>query len=161
LSNADDNVNSGNANLTPLYSIGTTARMLNISVFTLRHYEREGLILPYKSESNQRWYSKADIVRLQCIRDAIKEQKLSIEGIKHIHALIPCWQIHACSDRDRSGCEAFKGHSKGCWSYDHTSNDCSSRDCRLCEVYRIAADCQEIKKSIIQYTNLTTTTVEQ
>lgn len=138
--------------LTPLYSIGTTARMLNISVFTLRYYEREGLILPYKSTSNQRWYSKADIERLQCLREAIREEKLSIEGIKRLHSMIPCWQIHGCSEQDRETCEAFKGHAGGCWSYDHTDNDCTSRDCRVCEVYRIAASCEEIKDTIIRFT---------
>lgn len=135
--------------------------MLNISVYTLRHYEREGLILPYKSESNQRWYSRADIERLQCIRNAINEQKLSIEGIKHMHALIPCWQIRGCSGRDRERCEAFKGHARGCWSYDHISNDCSSRDCRLCEVYRIAINCEDIKKSIVRFTATPQAAVDQ
>lgn len=142
-----------NAQLTPLYSIGSVARMLGISVQTLRHYEREGLIIPYKSDSNQRWYSKADIERLECIRRAISEEKLSIEGIKHIHALIPCWQIRSCSEQDRADCEAFKGHTRGCWNYSHSNNVCGSRDCRLCEVYNLAVNCEEIKKSIIQYTN--------
>jgi MerR family transcriptional regulator/heat shock protein HspR len=149
----EDNLDIQSAQLTPLYSIGSVARMLSISVQSLRHYEREGLIVPYKSESNQRWYSKADIERLECIRRAINEEKLSIEGIKHIHALIPCWQIRGCSEQDRAQCEAFKGHSRGCWSYNHEKDSCTSRDCRLCEVYRMAVNCQEIKKSIIQFTN--------
>lgn len=127
--------------------------MLNISVQTLRHYEREGLIIPFKSDSNQRRYSKADIERLECIRKAINEEKVSIEGIKHIHALIPCWQIRNCSEQDRAQCDSFKGHSQGCWNYNHEKNVCSNRDCRLCEVYRMAVNCEEIKKSIIQWTN--------
>lgn len=157
----EDSLETNSAHLTPLYSIGTTARMLGLSVQTLRHYEREGLIIPYKSESNQRWYSKADIERLQCIRKAINDQKLSIEGIKHIHALIPCWQIRGCSEQDRASCEAFKGHMRGCWSYNHAQNSCSSRDCRLCEVYRMAVNCEEIKKTIIQFTNNAPAVIQQ
>jgi MerR family transcriptional regulator/heat shock protein HspR len=149
----EDHREDYSAQLTPLYSIGSVARMLSVSVQTLRHYEREGLIVPYKSESNQRWYSRADIERLECIRKAINVEKLSIEGIKHVHALIPCWQIKGCSEQDRAGCDAFKGHARGCWSYNHENNACSSRDCRLCEVYRMAVNCEEIKKSIIQWTN--------
>ncbi len=147
--------------LTPLYSIGTTARMLDISVHTLRHYEREGLILPYKSESNQRWYSKEDVDRLRCIRSAIKDQKLSIEGIKRIHALIPCWQMRGCSDRDRANCDAFLGHERGCWSYDHKRNSCTSNDCRLCEVYRLSVNCEEVKRSIVRFTSTPQIAVEQ
>lgn len=129
--------------------------MLEVSVQTLRHYEREGLIVPYKSESNQRWYSGDDIERLECIRRAINGQKISIEGIKRLHALIPCWHIRGCSERDRATCGAFKGHSGGCWSYHHDDNTCTNRDCRVCEVYRTAVNCEEIKKSIIQWTSNT------
>ena len=57
--------------LIPIYSIGTVARMLGISVFTLRMYEREGLLIAHKADSNQRRYSASDVERLQCIRRAI------------------------------------------------------------------------------------------
>jgi MerR family transcriptional regulator/heat shock protein HspR len=127
--------------------------MLGVSVQTLRHYEREGLIAPYKSGTNHRWYSKADIDRLECIRKAINEDRMSIEGIKHIHALIPCWQIRGCSENDRANCDAFKGHKQGCWGYPHANNVCSTRDCRLCEVYQLAVNCEDIKKAIIHSTN--------
>ncbi len=126
--------------------------MLGLSVQTLRYYEREGLIAPYKSSTNHRWYSKADIDRLECIRKAIKEDKMTIAGIKHIHALIPCWQIRGCSEQDRANCDAFKGHKQGCWGYPHANNVCATRDCRLCEVYRLAVNCEDIKKTIIKST---------
>lgn len=42
---------------TPLYPIGTAARMLGVSVHTLRMYERKGLIIPHHAESNQRLYT--------------------------------------------------------------------------------------------------------
>lgn len=147
------NLESYTADLAPLYSIGTVARMLGISVQTLRHYEREGLIAPYKSNTNHRWYSKADVDRLECIRKALTEQKLSIEGIKHIHALIPCWQIRGCAEQDRARCEAYTGHAHGCWGYPHANNTCSGQDCRLCEVYQMAVNCEDIKKAIIRSTS--------
>jgi len=147
--------------LVPLYSIGSVARMLDISVHTLRMYEREGLIAPYKSSSNQRRYSKADIERLQCIRRAITEKKMSIEGIKHISAMIPCWKIVGCTEADRLNCEAFQGHTGGCWSYEHRNNICASRECRLCEVYTKALDCEQIKQSIIRFTSRPLVEVER
>jgi MerR family transcriptional regulator/heat shock protein HspR len=37
----------------PIFPISTAAKLLNISVHTLRMYEREGLFIPYKKDSNQ------------------------------------------------------------------------------------------------------------
>ncbi len=74
---------------TPLYSIGSAARMLNISVQTVRMYENEGLIIPYGTTVGSHFYSDADIERLEYIRKAINEEKISINEMKRIHAMIP------------------------------------------------------------------------
>ncbi|MBI2427658.1 MAG: MerR family transcriptional regulator [Ignavibacteriales bacterium] len=132
----------------PLYSIGTAARMLDVSVQTLRMYESEGLIAPFKTSGRQRLYSKADIERFECIRKAINEEKISIGGMKRIHAMIPCWDIVKCSEQDRSVCPAYKGHSGGCWTYKHTLTVCAAKECRLCDVYKRASNCGEIKEAI-------------
>jgi len=134
---------------TPVYSIGTIARMLGVSVQTLRMYEREQLIVSYKGLNGQRLYSDSDIKRLECIRKAITEQKLGIQGIKHIHAFIPCWQIRGCSENEREHCQAYKGSKQGCWGYPHTDDFCATQKCRECEVYRIAVNCEDIKAAII------------
>ena len=133
----------------PVYSIGTVARLLGVSVFTLRLYEREGLILAEKSESNQRRYSFNDIERLKCIRRAITEQKFGIAGIKTIFSMIPCWNIVHCSEDDRKNCQAYLGHTGPCWSLKHLNNTCETRTCRDCAVYRDFADCVKVKQSIV------------
>ncbi|MFH0990010.1 MAG: MerR family transcriptional regulator [bacterium] len=133
---------------TPFYSIGTVARMLGVSVHTLRMYEREGLMLPYKKESSHRLYSDMDVERLRCIRHAINEEKISIAGIRRIYALIPCWQVVKCSDSHRSKCPAYSEHTKPCWTYDHIQNPCTKLDCRLCDVYKLSSDCGKIKEMI-------------
>ena len=51
----------------PKYTISTAARIAGISVHTLRKYEREGLIIPFKKDSNQRLYSDQDLDRIRCI----------------------------------------------------------------------------------------------
>jgi len=136
----------------PTYSIGTVARILGISVFTLRMYEREGLIISHKAASTHRLYAESDIERLKCIRRAINEEKLSIAGIRKIYSMIPCWDIVQCSASHRKKCPAFAGHAQPCWSYDHKHDACKNLDCRSCEVYKLSSDCDKIKASI---TNLT------
>lgn len=81
----------------PVFSISTAAQLLHISPQTLRLYETEGLILPARSSGNQRKYSRNDLERLRCLREALQGQKLTISGIKRILALLPCWTIVRCS----------------------------------------------------------------
>ena len=133
---------------TPVYSIGTVARMLGISVQSLRMYEAEGLLLVHKSAGGQRIYSPADVERLECIRKAITEEKISIQGIRRMQSLVPCWQIVQCPPDQRAACPAFKEHEAGCWIYRHEDNACAVRDCRECSVYRMATNCSDIKRAI-------------
>ncbi len=135
----------------PLFPISSAAKLLNISVHTLRMYEKEGLIIPFKKESNHRLYSKADINRLKCIRKAINESKISIAGIKTIYSLIPCWEITKCSEEDRNNCFAFKAHSQPCWTFKHEINTCANKNCRNCDVYIQYAECSQIKELITRF----------
>jgi MerR family transcriptional regulator, heat shock protein HspR len=133
----------------PCYSIGTVARMLGVSVPTLRMYEQAELMIPFKKSTHHRLFSDSDVDRLRCIRYAINEEKLSIAGIRKIYSFIPCWKLVGCSVSDQDHCQAFKGHSHHCWSYDHKKNICAKLECRDCEVYKISSDCNKIKSSII------------
>ena len=137
-----------NISTEPNYTISTAARLLGISVHTLRMYEKEGLILPFKSNGNQRRYSDMDIERIRCIRRAINEDKIGIEGIRRIFAFIPCWAIVNCSERDRQNCEAYSAYIKPCWTYKHKNNLCEHLDCFDCEVYKSFGDCGSIKEKL-------------
>jgi MerR family transcriptional regulator, heat shock protein HspR len=141
------NMNSGNDD--PLYTISTAAKLLEISVHTLRMYEREGLIVPFKKESNHRLYSRSDIQRLICIRKAINIEKLSIAGIQTIFSMIPCWSIKGCSHQDQLNCLAFSSFSKPCWMINHKNNICENQVCRECIVYKNYPECGKIKESIV------------
>ena len=67
---------------TPLYPLRIAAELTNTSIYALRQYVDLGLILPYKSPSNRRLYSKVDIQRILCIRKYLDEYGLNIAGIK-------------------------------------------------------------------------------
>lgn len=143
-------MNNDNIKDDPIYPISTAAQLLDISVHTLRMYEKEGLIVPHKKETNQRAYSDKDIHRLQCIRKAINESKISINGIKVIYSLIPCWELTNCPVESRENCDGYMKHEKPCWTYKHKNNICAEINCRDCEVYQNFGECGSIKNVIKQ-----------
>jgi MerR family transcriptional regulator/heat shock protein HspR len=132
----------------PVYTIGIVAKKFNVSVHTLRLYESEGLILPYKTETNRRLYSNVDIKRIQCIRDMIENQKLNFAGIKWALSMIPCWNLLPCSEEDRKNCSAYTNTDKPCWSVEHKADKCKNVDCRECHVYQSFTNCNNIKELI-------------
>lgn len=135
---------------TPLLTIATAARILGVSVGTLRLYDRKGLILVHKTSGNQRLYAESDIERLRCIREAITGHKISIEGIRHMHSMIPCWEYMHCTADQRALCPAYNSPEAGCWTYKHQDNACRGVDCRECRVYRLSCDCRTIKQLVYQ-----------
>lgn len=132
----------------PIFTISNAAKLLHIYVHTLRMYEREGLIIPFKKTSNQRLYSERDLERLRCIRKVLTQDKIGIEGIRKLLSLIPCWGIVKCSTTERKKCEAYNGYSKPCWMLKHKGNICENKDCRECEVYSSFGNCESIKNKL-------------
>jgi MerR family transcriptional regulator/heat shock protein HspR len=132
----------------PQYPIRKAAEILGISVHTMRMYEKEGLIIPFQKQTNHRLYSQTDIDRISCIRKTIRENKISIQGIKAIYSLIPCWKIINCSDNERENCPAFHNHFNPCWTFDHKNNICEQNNCRECEVYNKFTQCGQVKTLI-------------
>lgn len=132
----------------PIYTISNAAKILATSVHTLRMYEREGLIIPFRKSSNQRLYSDLDLERVRCIQRTITIDKINIEGMRRVLALLPCWSIINCSEADRANCEFYSGHTKPCWMINHQSNTCKDQDCRECEVYSSFGTCASIKNKL-------------
>ncbi len=135
-------------NYEPVYPIRTAAKLLNISVHTLRMYEKEGLILPFKKSTHHRLYSKSDIDKINCIRAAINESKISINGIKAIYSMMPCWEVIHCPIENRNKCNGFLNHSEPCWAAKGNESACTSNECRNCTVYKDYGDCGSIKNFI-------------
>ena len=134
------------------YSIGEAADLLGVSVPTLRLYEREGLILPLRKSSRHRLYSSMDLARIRCLRETINTPKVSIAGIRRLLALIPCWRIHNCTPQERESCSAFLDTETPCWSVPQKPGACGTADCRQCSVYQAVADCNTIKRTMVNLT---------
>ena len=63
------------------YMISSVAEMYEIHPQTLRLYEREGLLLPSRSEGNTRLYTDEDLERLEFILNLARDLGVNIAGI--------------------------------------------------------------------------------
>ena len=139
-------------NIRSYYTIGEAADILEVSIPTIRMYEREGLIIPYRKNSRHRRFLAADIERIRCMRNMINKEKVSIAGIRHMLSLIPCWKVKNCPATARVDCPAFTSTEKPCWMLSGKSWECRSADCRLCQVYTDIANCASLKQTIASLT---------
>lgn len=64
-----------------MYTIGVFAKKVNLSIDTLRYYEKETLILPKRDEINRRMYDDVDIAWILFIKK-LKKTGMSIKNIK-------------------------------------------------------------------------------
>ncbi len=129
----------------PLYPLRVAAELTNTSVYALRQYVDLGLIIPYKTPTNRRMYSKVDIQRILCIRKYLDEYGLNIAGIKALLAAVPCWAIKPCPEEDRGNCDAYTSLIQPCWQVSIKGPTCQNVDCRECEVYRLHEECNDLK----------------
>ncbi len=57
----------------PVYTIGVMARLVGVSTQTLRSWEREALIRPHRTDTNNRLYTDNDFQQLNRIRELVQE----------------------------------------------------------------------------------------
>ncbi len=63
------------------YMISTVSEMFNIHPQTLRLYEREGLLVPSRTEGNTRIYTDEDLEKLELILKLSRELGVNLAGI--------------------------------------------------------------------------------
>ncbi len=63
------------------YMISYVSEKYNIHPQTLRLYEREGLLVPQRSEGNTRIYSENDLKKLEFILNLTREMGVNLAGI--------------------------------------------------------------------------------
>ena len=68
----------------PRYVISVAARMLDIQSYTLRYYERVGIIEPHRSRGNVRLYSDSDIALLQRVKTLVDDMGVNLPGVEVI-----------------------------------------------------------------------------
>ncbi len=72
----------------PRYVISIAARILGTQTYTLRYYERIGLIEPKRSQGNIRLYSDRDIDLLRRVRTLVEDMGVNLAGVEVILRLV-------------------------------------------------------------------------
>ena len=71
-------------NTEPRYVISVAARMLGIETYTLRYYERIGVVESQRSQGNIRLYSERDIDLLRRIKTLVGDMGINLAGVEVI-----------------------------------------------------------------------------
>ncbi len=137
--------NSNQLSPDPIFTLSVASGLSEVPCHSIRQYIDKGLIIPFRTKKQRHLFSEVDISRLKCIRRMIKDGGLNIAGIKAMYSLIPCWEIKPCSIQDRSTCEAYHQVNAPCWEASQKGPNCRNTDCRLCAVYRLPEECQDLK----------------
>ena len=68
----------------PLYVISVAAEMLGTQPYTLRYYERVGIIKPARSHGNLRLYSEDDLAMLRRVMTLMYDLGVNLAGVEVI-----------------------------------------------------------------------------
>jgi MerR family transcriptional regulator/heat shock protein HspR len=66
----------------PVYVISVAAEMAELHPQTLRAYERDGLLRPFRTPGGTRRYSRRDVERLRLIRRLTQDEGLNLAGVR-------------------------------------------------------------------------------
>jgi len=68
----------------PRYVISIAARMIGVEAYTLRYYEKIGIIEPSRSRGNIRLYSDRDIARIKQMKSLMEDLGITLAGAEVI-----------------------------------------------------------------------------
>ncbi len=72
----------------PRYVISIAARMVGVQTYTLRYYERIGIIEPSRSGGNIRLYSEKDVALLRRVKTLMDDLGVNLAGVEVILRMI-------------------------------------------------------------------------
>ena len=133
-----------------LMKIGEVAEKLDVAVSTVRKYEAAGVVLPVRTVGKHRLFSADDLSWLENIRELITNKGMTLEAIKRMIAMVPCWELRKCPIEERLKCSAYTDDSTPCWLIDGKSHECSAGDCRTCVVYKTVTHSENLKVLITE-----------
>ncbi|MBA7590795.1 putative heat shock protein HspR [subsurface metagenome] len=72
----------------PRYVISIAARMVGVRTYTLRYYEKVGVIEPSRSRGNLRLYSERDIAHLKRVKTLMDDMGVNLAGVEVIMRMV-------------------------------------------------------------------------
>jgi MerR family transcriptional regulator/heat shock protein HspR len=72
----------------PRYVISIAAKIIGIETHTLRYYEKIGLVQPFRSRGNVRYYSENDIEQLRHIKTLICDMGINPAGVEVVTRML-------------------------------------------------------------------------
>lgn len=66
----------------PRYVISIASRMVGVQSYTLRYYEKVGIIEPSRSQGNIRLYSERDIALLRRMKSLMNDLGVNLAGVE-------------------------------------------------------------------------------
>ena len=72
----------------PKYVISIAAKIIGIETHTLRYYEKIGLVQPYRSRGNVRYYSENDLEQLRQIKTLICDMGINPAGVEVVTRMV-------------------------------------------------------------------------
>lgn len=133
----------------PVIAIGVLAARVGLSVSAVRKYENEGLIIAHRTEGGHRLFSHEDIARVRIIQHMVHDLGLTLEGVRRLQALLPCWDLKPCDPEARGRCPAYGGERRPCWAARGLDSARQGNTCRTCVVYRFGSLCTEDIKHLV------------
>jgi MerR family transcriptional regulator, heat shock protein HspR len=72
----------------PRYVISIAAKIIGIETHTLRYYEKIGLVQPFRSRGNVRYYSEYDIDQLRQIKTLVCDMGINPAGVEVVTRMV-------------------------------------------------------------------------
>lgn len=72
----------------PLFTISVASQLVKLHPRTLMLYEKAGLIKPFRTKTDRRRYSKANVDKIKFIHYLASEKKVNLAGIGLIFEII-------------------------------------------------------------------------
>ncbi len=77
-----------NSHTKPLYTLSIAAELLGVHQRTLMLYEAEEILAPFRTDTNRRRYSQADIEKLKFVRYLTQALGINLAGVRHIFRIL-------------------------------------------------------------------------
>lgn len=116
--------------LQPLYSISVASELTGVSPVMIREYEKAGMLSPTRVNGKRR-FAPADVANITLLRHYLTERQMTLNGLKVLLELAPCFRIKQCDKRD---CPARIANGVACSHIASKTKGCAAELCRSCPI---------------------------